>query len=81
LVEQDYAGLTPKLEQIIRAIELTQIELLVFRDRGYAQEPGAGRPEIDRCTLACAFLAKAILDLKTTRALMDRLFKCVDLSR
>jgi len=73
LVEQDYAGLTPKLEQIIRAIELTQIELLVFRDRGYAQEPGAGRPEIDRCTLACAFLAKAILDLKTTRALMDRL--------
>ena len=25
LVEQDYAGLTPKLEQIIRAFELTQI--------------------------------------------------------
>jgi len=35
LGEQDYAGLSPKLEQIIRAFELTQIELVVFRDRGY----------------------------------------------
>jgi hypothetical protein len=26
LVEQDYAGLSPKLEQIIRAFEFTQIE-------------------------------------------------------
>lgn len=73
LVEQDYAGLTPKLEQIIRAFELSQIELTVYRDRGYAQRRGAGQPEADRCALACAFLAKAILDLKTTRALLDRL--------
>lgn len=29
--------------------------------------------EADRCALACAFLAKAVLDLKTTRALIDRL--------
>lgn len=35
LVEQDYAGLTPKLEQIIRAFEFTQIELAVYRERGY----------------------------------------------
>ena len=73
LVEQDYTGLTPKLEQIIRAFEFTQIELAVYRDRGYAQGRGAGQPEADRCALACAFLAKAVLDLKTTRALMDRL--------
>lgn len=73
LVEQDYAGLTPRLEQMIRAFELTQIELLVFRERGYAQERGVGRPEADRCALACAFIAKAVLDLKTTRALIDRL--------
>jgi hypothetical protein len=32
-----------------------------------------GQPEADRCALVCAFLAKAVLDLKTTRALMDRL--------
>jgi hypothetical protein len=73
LVEQDYVGLTPKLEQIIRAFEFTQIELAVYRDRGYAQGRGVGQPEADRCALACAFLAKAVLDLKTTRALMDRL--------
>jgi Transposase domain (DUF772) len=71
LIEQDYMGLTPKLEQIIRAFELTQIELAVYRDRGYAQGRGVGQPEADRCALACAFLAKAVLDLKTTRALID----------
>ena len=42
LVEQDYTGLTPKLEQIIRAFEFTQIELAVYRDRGYAQGRGVG---------------------------------------
>ena len=73
LVERDYTGFTPKLEQIIRAFEFTQIELAVYRDRGYAQGRGVGQPEADRCALACAFLAKAVLDLKTTRALMDRL--------
>jgi hypothetical protein len=73
LVEQDYAGLTPKLEQIIRAFEFTQIELAVYRDRGYAQGRGVGQPQADRCALACAFLAKAVLDLKTTRALIERL--------
>ena len=73
LVEQDYSGLTPKLEQIIRAFEFTQIELAVYRDRGYGQGRGAGQPEADRCALGCAFLAKAVLDLKSTRALIDRL--------
>jgi hypothetical protein len=29
LVDQNYAGHTPKLEQIIRAFEFTQIELAV----------------------------------------------------
>jgi hypothetical protein len=73
LVEQDYNGLTPKLEQIIRAFEFTQIELAVYRDRGYGQGRGAGQPEADRCVLGCAFLSKAVLDLKSTRALIDRL--------
>jgi hypothetical protein len=73
LAEQDYTGLTPKLEQIIGAFKFTQIEFAVYRDRGYAQGRGVGQPEADRCALACAFLAKAVLDLKTTRALIDRL--------
>lgn len=73
LVELDYTGLNPKLEQIIRAFEFTQIELSVYLERGYGQGRGAGQPEADRCALACAFLAKAVLDLKTSRALIDRL--------
>ena len=54
LLEQDYTGLSPKLELIIRAFEFTQIELAVYRDRGYAQGRGVGQPEADRCALACA---------------------------
>ena len=73
LVDQDSTGLTPKLEQIIHNFEFTQIELAVSRDRGYAQGRGVGQPEEDRCALACAFLAKTVLGLLTTRALIDRL--------
>ena len=65
LVEQDYTGLSPKLEQIIRAFEFTQIELAVYRDRGYARGRGVGQPEADRCALACAFLTKAVLPSST----------------
>ena len=43
LVAQDYTGLTPKLEQIFRAFEFTQIELAVYRDRSYAQGARRGR--------------------------------------
>ena len=32
-----------------------------------------GRPEADRVNLACAFLAKAVWDIPTTRALIERL--------
>ena len=47
--------------------------MAVYRERGYAQGRGVGQPEADRCALACAFLAKAVLGLLTTRALMERL--------
>ena len=62
LLEQDYGGLSPKLEQLIRAFEFTQIELAARLERGYAQARSAGQPESDRCALACAFLATAGLD-------------------
>jgi hypothetical protein len=73
LMGLDYAGLTPKLEHIIRAFEFTQIELAVDRDRGQAQGRGVGQPKADRCALACAFLAKAVQGLLTTRTLIKRL--------
>jgi hypothetical protein len=39
----------------------------------HARRAGTGRPAKDRAALATAFLAKAILNLQTTRDLMDRL--------
>ena len=54
LVEQDYAGLTPKLEQIIRAFEFTQIELAVYpklsiRNSGTLSVSEFVQPRIDLC--------------------------------
>ena len=73
LVADDFSGLTSKLEQLLRAFEWSQIEQSVSRARGYDLARGVGQPEVDRCALACAFLAKAVFDLKSTRALIDRL--------
>lgn len=73
MVEQDFSGLTPKLEQLIRTMEITQIELMVYQDQRYSDRRGVGQPEADRCALACAFLAKTVLNLITTKALIERL--------
>src|SRR5665647_248955 len=61
-------GLSPKLEQIIRVLEWSRIENLLQT----WVSVGPGQPQIDRCALASAFIAKAVLDLKTTRALIER---------
>ena len=62
-------GLTTKLEQIIRVLEWSRIEDLLQT----WVSAGPGQPQIDRCALVSAFVAKAVLDLKTTRALIERL--------
>jgi len=49
----------------------TQIELASFRDWGDDQGRGEDQLQTDRHALARVFLAKAILDLKTTRAWVD----------
>lgn len=61
-------GLSPKLEQVIRVLEWSRIESLV-----HCYDSGPGQPQADRCALASAFVAKAVLGLKTTRALIERL--------
>lgn len=61
-------GLSPKLEQVIRVLEWSRIESLV-----HCYDSGPGQPPADRCALASAFVAKAVLGLKTTRALIERL--------
>jgi hypothetical protein len=43
-IEQDYTGLPPKLEQIIRALEFTQIELPVYCDRAMHKALVSGNP-------------------------------------
>lgn len=60
--------LTPKLEKVIHVLEWVRIE--EFVDSTWQ---GVGRPPHDRCALASAFVAKAVLGLSTTVALIERL--------
>ena len=68
LREEDHLGLSPALEKVIRVLEFTEIERFIPSSRGCV-----GRPPKDRVALARAFVAKAVLDLPTTEALIDRL--------
>jgi hypothetical protein len=69
-------ALTPKLEQLIRILELARVEEHVASSWG-----AVGRPPRDRVALARAFVAKAVLDLPTTEALIDRLSNDTSLKR
>jgi hypothetical protein len=60
--------LSPALEKVIRVLEFTQVDHFIPSSRGFI-----GRPPKDRVALARAFVAKAVLNLPTTEALIDRL--------
>ena len=64
----EVGALTPKLEKLIHLIEWVRIE--EFVDVSWN---GIGRPPHDRGALATAFVAKAVLGLATTAALIERL--------
>lgn len=64
---REVAGLTPRLEKLIHTLEWVRIEEFV---PGWI---GLGRPPKDRGAFANAFIAKAILGLPTTVALIERL--------
>lgn len=68
LREADHLELSPALEKVIRVLEFTQVDRFIPSSRGFV-----GRPPKDRVALARAFVAKAVLDLPTTEALIDRL--------
>jgi hypothetical protein len=68
LRQEDHLELSPALEKVIRVLEFTQIDRFIPSSRGFV-----GRPPKDRVALARAFVAKAVLDLPTTEALIDRL--------
>lgn len=60
--------LPPALELLAAVIALLPLGRLLA-----AQQAATGRPAKDRAALATAFLAKAVLNLPTTRDLIDRL--------
>jgi len=69
LLEADLGErLTPKLEQLLRLWEMIRIEDFVPVRRGLL-----GRPARERVAFARAFLAKSVLGLTTTAALIERL--------
>lgn len=68
LREEEHWELSPTLEKVIRVLEFTLVDRFIHSSRGCV-----GRPPQDRVALARAFVAKAVLDLPTTEALIDRL--------
>ncbi|MES9857811.1 MAG: transposase [Sedimenticola sp.] len=68
--------LTNKQQQLIRVLEVSQVE----RHIPYVgQRPG--RPPEDRCAIARAFVAKAVYNLPTTEVLLDQLKSDIRLRR
>jgi len=65
---EEVGRLTVKHQQIATVLEMSRIEAFVPRWRGLP-----GRPLAERAALARAFVAKAGLNLPTTRMLIDQL--------
>jgi len=67
-LKDEVGPLTPKLEKLIHVLEWTRIEEFVGNSWR-----GIGRPPRDRGALANAFVAKSVLGLTQTSALIERL--------
>jgi hypothetical protein len=67
-LEQEVGPLTPGVQLLVAVLGMVPLAKYVLPSRGFV-----GHPRDDRQALATAFLAKAVLDLPTTRDLIDRL--------
>lgn len=68
-IEDVFGGVSEKEKELVGILELARIEEFVPKGiRGFQ-----GRPLEDRRSLARAFIAKAVYDIKTTSALIERL--------
>ena len=67
-IRGDVGSLSPKLEKLIHILEWVRIE--EFTAVSWC---GVGRPAHERAWLANAFVAKAVLGITTTAALIERL--------
>ena len=68
-VEESLGPLSDKHQQLITVLEFANIDSHFSTYRGIRPD----RPSTDRASIACAFTAKAIYNLPTTRCLIDRL--------
>ncbi len=75
-LEEELPPLTQKQQQLVATLEVIRIERFLPSFRGFV-----GRPQKDRAALARAFVAKAVYNMPTTRALIDRLHSDVSLRR
>ncbi|MGE5532296.1 MAG: transposase [Bacteroidota bacterium] len=66
-LQEEIGPLGERHQQFVRNLALLGLEGFV------AVHHGRGRPPLDRAAIARAFLAKAVFNLATTRALLDRL--------
>ena len=67
-LEEAHGFLTPRHRQLVMVLDIAEIEALVPGRYG-----GSGRPLSERGALARAFVAKAVFNLGTTGALLERL--------
>ena len=68
MIEEEFGLTTDKHQELVTVIDFARVEELVANYHG-----SVGRPQACRISIACAFLAKAVYNLPTTRALLDRL--------
>jgi hypothetical protein len=68
--------LSEKQRKLITVLEMVRIEEFVHYNRAFT-----GHPPADRVAIARAFVAKAVYNIDTTRALLDRLHSDVSLRR
>ena len=68
-LNEELGALSKRHQQFVQVLEFARVESLLACSAGR----GPGRPAFSRAALARAFLAKAVFDLPTTRALVERL--------
>ena len=69
-LSQELGPLSTKMQRLVAILELVEVEGFLNLHYGLV-----GRPEKDRGAIARAFVAKAILNMPTTRTLIERLNK------
>lgn len=71
-------SLTPKVQEVITVLEMLDMDHFI---EGHYVKGFAGRPTKDRLAIARSLVAKAVLNLPTTEALIDRLKTDISLRR